>query len=81
MSIVNFTMTADQLEAITDYLDYQVEIDGKANPETRKVFLYGKIKDYLKNCYKAQMAKFADSARVDALEQAETDLADLDVSE
>jgi len=85
MAAVNFDITAAQVETITDYLGYQTEIEVEGemveNPETRKVFLYGKIKDYLKNCYKAQMAKEADSHRIEALATAETDLENLDVTE
>ena len=89
---VKFNITADQIEKITDYLKYQTEIPEITetgdpteqmipNPETRKVFLYGKVKDYLRSCYKAQASKDGEVARVSALEQAETDLENLDVSE
>ncbi len=81
MAQVNFTITQAQTKAITDYLGYKTEIDEKPNPETRKVFLYGKVKDYLKSCYRSEMAKDGEVARVAALEQAETDLENLDVSE
>ena len=84
MSIVNvkFDITANQTEKITDYLGYQVVLEDETpNPETRKVFLYGKVKDYLRSCYKAQASKDGEVARISALEQAETDLENLDVSE
>ncbi len=78
---VQINITAAQIEKITDYLGYQETIDEEPNPETRKVFLYGKVKEYLKNCYKAQASKDGEVARKAALEQAKTDLENLDVSE
>ena len=78
---VNINITSSQITAITDYLNYQETINEEPNPETRKEFLYGKVKDYLKSCYRSEMAKDGEVARVAALEQAETDLENLDVSE
>ncbi len=83
MAVVNvkFDITAGQIEKITDYLKYQTEIDGEPNPETRKVFLYGKVKGWLRNSYLARKAQLADQSRVDALAEGETELINLDVSE
>ena len=86
INTVNFTITAGQVSKITDYLGYQTDLDDgnggtTPNPETRKTFLYKNIKDYLKNCYKAECAKDGETARIAALEQAEIDLSSLDVSE
>ena len=83
---VNFTITTAQTSLITDYLGYQAVLtdeEGKEtpNPETRKVFLYGKVKDYLRNCYLAQKAALADQSRVDALAEGKVELENLDVSE
>ena len=82
---VNFNITPAQITKITDYLGYETVInDGEGNeipnPQTRKVFLYGKVKDYLRNCYLAQKAALADQSRVDALAEGETELENLDVS-
>ena len=86
INTVNFTITAGQVSKITDYLGYQTDIEdvegnSTPNPETRKIFLYKNIKDYLKNCYKAECAKDGETARLAALEQAETDLKNLDIAE
>ena len=81
MATATFDISVDQVEKITDYLGYQVEIDDKPNPETRKAFLYGKVEDYLKNCYKAEKAKDGEVARVAALEEAEIELETLEVKE
>lgn len=86
MATVNFAITADQVEKITEYLGYNPEIENSKgetvpNPETRKHYLYGKIKEYLKNSYKAQASKDGEVARLAALEQAEIDLKNLDMTE
>ena len=74
-----FTISDTQLLKITDYLGYQTKIDGKENPQIRPLFLLSKVKDHLKNCYKAQVAKEFDLDRSTALETADTDLSTLDV--
>ncbi len=88
MAVVNvkFDITTAQITKITDYLSYQTEIDDGngnkiPNPETRKVFLYGKVKDWLRNNYLAQKSKDGETARVAALAEGETELINLDVSE
>lgn len=78
---IKLNITTQQVKSITDYLGYKADIDGKPNPETRKSFLYGKVRDYLRNCYKSQKAKDGEVARLAALEQAEIDLSNLSVSE
>ncbi len=78
---VKFDITVAQIEKITDYLGYQTEIDGSPNPKIRKVFLYGKVKEYLRNCFLAQKSALADQSRIDALAEGEVELENLDVSE
>ena len=88
MATVNLTVeaTAAQLEKISDYLGWTEKVtdengDEIDNPQTRKAFVWSKVKSYLKQCYKAQVAKEADTTRVSALEQADTDLSTLEVTE
>ena len=81
-----FNITPDQVVKITDHLKYQITIkdeDGNdiPNPQTRKLFLYGKIKAYLRECYRAQASLDGEVARDAALAQAEIDLANLEVTE
>lgn len=81
MAQVNFNVTAGQVEKITDYLNYQTEIDGSPNPETRKVFLYGKVSEYLKTCYISEKSKDGEVARLAAIEEAKTELESLEIKE
>lgn len=78
---LSVTATADQLEKISNYLGYQTEIDGEANPQTRKEFVWEKTLEYWKNCYRAEKAKSAETARQAALDEAETETATLQISE
>lgn len=83
---VKFNITSTQTTKITDYLGYQVNLldaegNETPNPETRKIFLYGKVKDYLRSCYLAQKAKDGETARLSALAEGETELTNLDVTE
>ena len=79
-----FTIDDTQMEKITDYLGYQAELpDPKdedktiPNPQGRPLFLLGKVKDYLKNAYKAQLAKELDITKAETLAQADTSTIDV----
>lgn len=56
----------DILNSVTDYWGWT-----QASPLTRKQFLDQKMRDVLKEAYKAQKAKEADSARVTAVTDAD----------
>ena len=75
------------MEKITDYLSYQAEVvdpenEGEMipNPQGRSKFLLGKVKEHLRNCYRAQVAKEFDKDKATAMDTADTDLETLDVS-
>ena len=79
-----FTIDDTQMEKITDYLGYQAMIgdveEGEElveNPQSRPLFLLGKVKDYLKNAYKAQLAKELDITKAETLAQADTSTIDV----
>ena len=77
------TISDTQMEKITDYLGYQTEIEEEGemidNPQGRPSFLLNKVKDYLKNCYKAEKAKEVEETRKTTLETADTELKTLEV--
>ena len=83
---VTFTIptakAVDVRDTIAEYLQYQEEIeDGEEmipNPESKPDFIYGKLRDYLRSCYRAGKAQDADSHRVQAIEDA--DAVDITVS-
>jgi hypothetical protein len=77
---VTFTIptdkAADVRDTVSDYLGYQEEIDdGEGNmipnPQTRPDFVFEKMKDWLRDCYKAGKAQQADIHRRTAIEEAD----------
>ena len=79
-----FTINDDQMIKITDYLSYQAELPDPEdedktipNPQGRPLFLLGKVKDYLRACYKAQLAKELDVTKAETLAEADTDTIDV----
>ena len=78
------TIDDDQMEKITDYLSYQAELPDTEdedktipNPQNRPLFLLEKVKDYLRACYKAQLAKELDVTKAETLAEADTDTIDV----
>ncbi len=67
-----FTLSDIQLEKITDHLGY--------GEGSRSAFLLDKVKKYLKNCYKAQIAMEIEEANASAMETADDDLKTLTIS-
>lgn len=65
MSTQSFTVTiptakaVEILDTITDYLNYQTEIDGEANPQSRKSYLNDKFLQWLRDNYEAGKATTA----------------------
>ena len=80
-----FTISDIQMENITDYFGYQAELPDPENdeetipnPQGRPSFLLAKVKSYLREAYKAQVAKELDVTKATTL--AEIDLSSLEVS-
>ena len=50
------------------------------NPQTKDEFMYEKIQEYIANSYEAEASKAGEVARVEAVETAKTDTANLTVA-
>ena len=80
---VTFTITAtlpdnkatEILEKITDYLKYQVEIDGQPNRQTRKQYLEIYLKKHLQDIYESIRAtEGGEVGRLNAIAKAKEDI-------
>ena len=67
----------DVRDTIAEYLGYSEEIDDPnnpntkiPNPESKPDFIFGKLNEYLRACYRAGKTNDADSHRIQAIEDA-----------